>query len=87
MSKLETKEDGLYIDNKRVIKGWESFSGWYWFAIEMENRDWNGAPLWFGFVQGFADEWGSFSEAELKSLGNKVWEIKPQDLPHAGRRD
>ena len=53
----------------------------------MENRDWNGAPLWFGFVQGFADEWGSFSEAELKSLGHKVWEIKPQDLPHAGRRD
>ena len=87
MNELNTREDGLYIGDKKVIKGWESFSGWYWFATEMERKDYGGAPLWFGFVQGLHDEWGTFSQAELDSMGWKVWEIKPQDLPHAGRRD
>ena len=89
MSKLETKEDGLYVGDKKVIKGWESFSGWYWFATELEQEDYGGAPLWFGYVQGFANEWGSFWEGELSPLikEGKIWEIKEIDLPHAGRRD
>lgn len=87
MSTLETREDGLYIGDSKVIKGWESFSGWYWFATEMEQADYGGSPLWFGYVQGFADEWGTFSQTELDSLGHAVWEIKEIDLPHAGRRD
>jgi hypothetical protein len=87
MNELETKEDGLYINGQKVIKGWESFSGWYWFATEMEEKDYNGSPLWYGFVQGFAEEWGTFSQSELESMGLKVWKIKDMDLPHAGRRN
>lgn len=89
MNKLETKEDGLYIGDKKVIKGWESFSGWYWFATELEREDYGGSPLWFGYVQGFADEWGSFWQGELEPLieQGRIWEIKEIDLPHAGRRD
>jgi hypothetical protein len=89
MNKLETKEDGLYINEKKVIKGWESFSGWYWFATELEQEDYGGHPLWFGFVQGFENEWGSFWEGELNPLikQGQVWEIKEIDLPYAGRRD
>jgi len=85
---METREDGLYVGNKKVIKGWESFSGWYWFATELEQEDYGGHPLWFGFVQGFEEEWGSFWMGELQPLidAGKVWEIKPQDLPIAGRR-
>jgi len=82
MNKLETREDGLYIGKKKVLKGWESFSGWYWFATELNDNGYH-----FGFVQGHYDEWGSFSQEELESLGNRVWEIKDIDLPHAGRRD
>jgi len=82
MSKLETRDDGLYIGESKVLKGWESYSGWYWFATEL-----NADGYHFGYVQGFADEWGSFSQDELESLGAKVWEIKDIDLPHAGRRD
>tara|TARA_R100001244_G_C5118982_1_gene123039 strand:- start:68 stop:316 length:249 start_codon:yes stop_codon:yes gene_type:complete len=82
MSKLETRDDGLYIGEKKVLKGWESYTGWYWFATEL-NTD----GIHFGFVQGFANEWGSFSQEELESLGAKVWEIKNIDLPHAGRRE
>ena len=88
MNKLETKEDGLYIGGKKVIRGWESFSGWYWFATELEQENYGGHPLWFGFVQGHANEWGSFWEGELLPMieQGKVWEIKEIDLPHAGRR-
>ena len=93
MSRLVTINGQLFIeqgDNAiAVIKGWESYSGWYWFATEMERKDYGGAPLWFGYVQGLHDEWGTFWQGELDPLieMGKVWEIKPQDLPIAGRRN
>ena len=85
-NKLETREDGLYINEKKVIKGWESMSGWYWFATEIEMEDYQGYPIWFGFVQGFEEEWGSFTQIELENQPS-IWEIKEVDLPHAGRRN
>lgn len=101
MSEFKVVDGKLMIDGNPVIKGWESFSGWYWFATEkVEERkagpDGNGGSLvdgkgvddiiWFGLVQGFEEEWGDFSEAEIKSLGNRAWPIKSCDLPYAGRR-
>lgn len=101
MAKFESKGDKLYIDGHEVLKGWESFSGWYWFATEkVEERKVGvggggsvieGRPvddtIWFGFVQGLEEEWGNFSEAELKSLGPmRVWEIPNKNLPWSGRR-
>ena len=84
-TKLETRDDGLYIlawgEEYKVLKGWESFSGWYWFATEINK---NG--LCFGFVQGTHPEWGYFSTQEIEELGNMAWPIKACDLPHAGRR-
>ena len=94
-TQLETRADGLYIDGKKVLKGWESFTGWYWFATEDAGKQdsiINGAvvegdTIWYGLVQGFEDEMGYFSQAEIESLGKyKVWRIKAVDLPHAGRR-
>jgi hypothetical protein len=82
MSKLETIDGELYIGESKVLKGWESYSGWYWFATELNTDGYH-----FGYVQGHYNEWGSFSQNELESLGAKVWEIKEIDLPHAGRRD
>ena len=85
---LSTKAGKLFAGDKEVIKGYESFSGWYWFATELEDDDYMGHPLYFGYVQGFESEWGSFWMGELQPLidNMRVWEIKPQDLPHAGRR-
>jgi len=85
---LNNKNGKLYVGDKEVIKGYESFSGWYWFATELEDGDYMGHPLYFGYVQGMDNEWGSFWMGELQPLIDKmmVWEIKPQDLPHAGRR-
>lgn len=86
---IENKNGKLYIKGKEVLKGWESMSGWYWFATELEEEDYGGHKLWYGFVQGMYDEWGSFWEGELNPLIRQglVWEIKEIDLPHAGRRD
>jgi hypothetical protein len=83
----------LLIDGKPVLRGWESFSGWYWFATEEaweQTSVIDGKPvndtIFFGFVQGFEEEWGYFSLAELESLAPKVWEIPAKSLPYSGRR-
>lgn len=92
---LRTVNGELYAGEQKVLKGWESFSGWYWFAVEKVREQLSdfddggpGVPdvIWFGFVQGLEEEWGDFSEAEIARLGNMAWPIKPQDLPYAGRR-
>lgn len=95
MAEFETRDNGLYIDGQRVLRGWESWNGWYWFGTEqnrvqdtvLAGRVYENDPIWFGLVQGFEEEWGYWSQAELETLKPKVWEIKPDDLPHAGRRD
>ncbi len=93
--KLETRADGLYIGGKKVLAGWESFSGWYWFGVEkaytqdswLDGGVFEDDQIWYGFVQGFEEEWGHFSQGELERMGKfKVWPIKAVDLPHAGRR-
>jgi hypothetical protein len=97
---LHTKDGKLYAGERQVLKAWESFSGWYWFGVEVAEERKAGSEtggsmihgrevddvIWFGFVQGFEQEWGYFSEAEIKGMGNMTWEIKRQDLPYAGRR-
>ncbi len=79
---LRTINDELYAGRHKVLKGWESFSGWYWFGV-VETEP----GRWFGFIQGQEEEWGYFTEAEIKALGRLAWPIKPQGLPYAGRRD
>jgi hypothetical protein len=95
MVKFEAKDKKLYIDGQKVIKGYESFTGWYWFATEEAYRQDSLLPngkevkddiIYFGFVQGLEEEWGYFSKAEIESLKPKTWEIKKMDLPYSGRR-
>ena len=93
MARFEDKEGKLYIDGKEVLRGWESFSGWYWFATEKVQEQEsiiNGKhvkdTIWFGYVQGLEEEWGDFSQAEIESLKPKTWEIPKRNLPWSGRR-
>lgn len=93
MAELKSLDGRLLIDGRPVIKAWESFSGWYWFAVEKVREQvseikGDAVPdtIWFGLVQGFEEEWGDFSEAELRSMSPEVWEIPARDLPHSGRR-
>jgi hypothetical protein len=70
----------LYIDGKRVLHGWESFSSSYWFATEKANEQMNdlgdGKPvkdtIYFGLVYGLEEELGYFFQAETESLRPKT---------------
>lgn len=94
MYQLERKDDGLYVDGKKVIRGWESYAGWYWFAIELDHhqdsiingKEFKNDKIYYGLVQGSETEYGYFSEAEINSLGESyVWEIPKENLPISGR--
>jgi len=94
MVTFEERNGKLYIDGKAVIKGFESWTGWYWFATEkadtqdsiIKGKVYENDTIYFGFVQGHEEEWGYFSEAELRSLSPKVWEIPAKNLLWSGRR-
>lgn len=101
--KFESKGDDLIISGgslskpRKVIKAFESFSGWFWFAFELDHvqdSDMGDGKviaddkIYFGLVQGFEEELGYFSEGEILSLGkNKVWLIPQKNLPFSGRRN
>jgi hypothetical protein len=78
---LHEENGALFVGPHKVLKGWESFTGWYWFGVEEIKPGY-----WYGFVQGQEEEWGYFDVNEIKALGNMAWPIKAQDLPYAGRR-
>ena len=93
MATFEEKNGKLFINGKEVLRAWESFTGWYWFATEKVTEQeslidgrYVKDTIWFGFVQGLEEEWGDFSQAELESLKPWVWEIREQDHPFSGRR-
>ena len=94
MAKFEEIDGELYIDGKKVIKGYESFSGWYWFATEivqiqdtlLGDKVIKDDVIYYGLVQGFVEEWGDFSKGEIESLKGKIWEIPKKNLIYAGRR-
>ena len=94
MAEFKTKGDDLYINGKKVIKGYESFSGWYWFATNivqkqdtlLDGKVYKDDIIYYGLVQGLEEEWGDFSKAELEALKGKIWEIPKKNLVYSGRR-
>ena len=63
MANFDTDGRNLYIDGKKVLRGWESFSGWYWFATEeaykqdslIDGNVYKNDTIYFGLVQGLED--------------------------------
>lgn len=57
-------------------------------AVQDENRVWvvKDDTIYYGFVQAAEEEWGTFSLADVLSLGNRVWPIPKKNWPHSGRR-
>lgn len=74
MPEFKTKNDDLYIDNKKVIGAWEAWNSWYWFATEISHQQdsiidgkvYKNDTIYYGLVKGFEEEWGTFSKAELE---------------------
>ena len=46
-----------------IVKFFQPWGSWTWYAVEFDGKD-----IFFGLVDGFELEWGSFSLSELKSL-------------------
>ncbi len=97
MARFESREVGdktkLFIDDKEVLKGWESFSGWFWFGVEIVEEGEYEFPdgvlkgkKWFGFIQGSVEVWGYFVDAEINRLRPRTWEIPQANLHYSGRR-
>lgn len=94
-AEFETIDGKLHINGKKVLRGWESFTGWFWFATKIECRQDSLFPdgqivkndtIYYGYVQGLENEWGLFSLAELERE-KLIWEIGKENLPISGRRD
>lgn len=47
-------------------------NSWEWYAFEISERD-KDDTIYFGYVMGFENEWGSFSAAELRSVGVELY--------------
>jgi len=96
-SKIEVKEDNLYVDGNKVIKAYKATNGGHWFATEVactQDSLINGElfeddTIYYGLVVGVENEWGNFSKAELEALipSGQVEEININDLINAGRKD
>ena len=79
------------IKGERVIDVYESFDGSYWFVTEkawkqdsiIGSKLYENDQILFGYVRLSScpgcGEFGYFSEAELKSLGPKIWKVHRQD--------
>lgn len=61
MGETDSKEMTFY------VKFFSPYTGWTWYAAE-----WDGKDIMFGYVEGFDNEWGTFSLSELES-----WEVMP----------
>ncbi len=60
IDKQDGKDAGEHIC---VVKFFDPTGSWTWYATEFDGED-----TFFGLVDGFELEWGSFSLAELKSV-------------------
>jgi len=88
---IERGDSSMTIDGKNVIKIWESTSGWYWYAIE-DQGSYTGvgadgedvqAHAWYGYVQGFENEWGTWDSNELERAG--VWTVPQSNWGWTGK--
>ena len=86
-------KDIVTIKGQPVIDIYESFDGSYWFATEkawkqdslIRGKIYKNDQIFFGYVKlshcpQFA-EFGYFSEAELRRLGNWVWKVPRRNWP------
>lgn len=68
-----------------MVKFFDPFSQWTWYAIEYDPKE----RIFFGFVVGFEEEMGYFSLDELESIGrierDEYWKPVRLSLVKAGK--
>jgi hypothetical protein len=63
LPKLYATEDVPTGEKVCVVKFFQPWGSWTWYAVEFDGRD-----RFFGLVDGFELEWGYFSLRELQDL-------------------
>lgn len=58
-----------------VVKYFQPWGSWTWYAVEFDCKD-----IFFGLVDGFELEWGSFSLSELQSVNGPFGLAIERDL-------
>lgn len=62
MPELYSTEDVDIEDKILAVKFFSPYSNWTWYGVEFDGED-----TFFGYVEGFENEWGNFSLSELAS--------------------
>lgn len=85
LPKLGSTEEVPTDEKLAVVKFFSPYTGWTWYAVEGERQE-DGNVVFFGWVEGFENEWGYFSLFELESAvkgrlplveRDKYWTPKP----------
>ena len=58
-----TDEVGKTLSDLLRVKLFDPCGSWTWYV-----QDWDGEDICFGWVEGFENEWGSFSLCELSEI-------------------
>jgi hypothetical protein len=61
LPKLYSTENMPTEERMFVVKFFTPDSNWTWYAVEFDGKD-----TFFGYVQGFENEWGYFTLSELQ---------------------
>jgi hypothetical protein len=60
--------EGIPLEKKVLVcKFFTPDSSWTWYAVEFDGKD-----TFFGYVQGFENEWGYFTLSELESVSGPM---------------
>jgi len=82
----QTIKDGkLCVGGFEVLKAWKNpwmqskdGKGWKWFGTKIESKQ-KGQPfIWYGYVIGFENEWGTWYQSDMISSG--ITEIPKEEL-------
>jgi len=83
---FSTIDDKLCIGGYEVLKAWMNPTmegkdqvGWYWLGTKIETKQ-KGEPfIWYGFVKGFENEWGTWYQSDMLTEG--TIEVPLNELP------
>jgi hypothetical protein len=65
LPRLYSQED-KYPNTIFYVKYFDPFSNWTWYCAEYDPK----SRTFFGYVEGFENEWGFFSLEELEGVGH-----------------
>jgi len=83
---LTIKDNKLCVGGYEVMKAWKSPNmqskdgkGWRWFGTKIETKRGGEPFIWYGYVIGFDNEWGTWYQTDMDAVD--ITEIPKEELP------